>query len=255
MGHKNRTKKREVVNNLFDMCKCKSIHDKYYNEIKPNSKVDPQPFKPPFMPISSDLWEVLYLFPWDLQLSLQVVMYILRWTWGMKGDADKKGISKIGFTMAETNLANMLHVSKKRVAAALEELIKARILLVEKHNGPRNPDGSMMSNYYFFNKHWDTWDWGNSDIVSGSVDSTTPASSTVGSSTVEGTTADSVELGLTEYLPIRDGAMVGLLELVDSSELKRIAIDATNTVKSQGLSMERYEGILFSEAKKLKEGK
>lgn len=244
----NRTKKADITDNLFSLCNCKSISDRYLNEIKASSKVNDQPFKPPYMPLSSKLYEAIYLFQYKSLVTRPVLDFILRWTWGMGGISKKKNLgTKVGLTMAHKEIARRLHTSEKRVREACKELEDANIILVEKHVGIRKPDGSRLPNYYFFNKHYDTWKWVN-DYVGSSADD----SSADDSSAVDGST-DSVELGLTEYLPIRDGAKVGLLKMVSESQLEGIAIDATNTIKSQGLSMDRYEGILFSEAKKLKD--
>jgi hypothetical protein len=239
--------------NWIDISKCPDIYDKYFNDIKPQSKVDPQPDEPPWIQLDADLFMKFATFPYKTLTARMVLDFIIRATWGFQAKTDKLKLEKVCLTMSQSEIARQLKITTGRVLDALNELERANIILVYKHRQSKIP------NIYFINKYYDTWNYGNS-VMGNSVTGHGVTGHSVTDDTIEYDENDT-DLGNTKAFPIKDGTRSGLLKIVNEEELNEISISATANIMSKDIplskiaTVKRYEGMMFQEAKKIRDGK
>lgn len=256
--------KKIRTKDIINVDDCKVLADKYL-KAKDGSKINPQPDKSSQTRISNCVNDQLIHYPFKTLATFKLVEAVIRYTWGYRGIAEKEGYTKYGVAISEPELAEACNITEAQLLAAIKEAEKANILVVIHNKGKKIGPNSYLTNYYMFNKHYDRW----IGRYSGAADSSPTDSSptdrgamdrgTVDRGTVDSTPTDGdygefmgdAEMGVTKYLPIREGAKVELVGMIGDDKLNKIAKDATLLVLSIGGSQKMYEGLLFKEAHKI----
>jgi hypothetical protein len=141
--------------NIINVDDCKEMSEKYA-QLKELSYVNPQP-EDSQTRICNHILDKLLKFPFQYLYTYKFIIAIIRYTWGYGGLAEKQGITTCVLTISEPLLANALFLSKGQLLRATKDAERANVIIVKHHKGVRRSDGSYVSNYYLFNKHYDTW--------------------------------------------------------------------------------------------------
>lgn len=238
------------------------ISKEYLEDIKLRTKVDPQPEKPPFVRVSTKLYAKMSAYPYKSVLTRRVLDYIMLTTWGMAGKTIKRDMEKVCLVMSQEYMAEQLKCTKGILIKALKELIDAKIILVQNNKG-KTKDGKRYANYYFINKHYDTWIY-----PKGIVGNTIAGNTIVGNTIVGNTIAEhtiqydekDLSLGDTTAFPIDGSTMARFLEFSDKETINKLAIIATCIVRgmditgTENATKDRYYGIIFQELGKIRDG-
>jgi hypothetical protein len=141
--------------NIINVDDCKEMSEKYA-QLKELSYVNPQPEESQTR-ICNHILDKLLKFPFQYPYTYKFITAIIRYTWGYGGLAEKQGITTYALTISEPLLMKALSLSKGQLLRAIKDAESANAIIVKHHKGIRRNDGNYVSNYYFFNKHYDTW--------------------------------------------------------------------------------------------------
>jgi hypothetical protein len=176
---------------IINIDDCKALQDKYQS-LKVKSLIDPQPDASSQTRISNCVNDQLIRYPFKSLSTYKLVNAIIRYTWGYRGLAENQGYTKYAVSIGETKLMEICNISKNQLIASIKEAELANILIIKHHKGARTADGGYLTNYYMFNKHYDTWMNRYGEPVDSSiVDSSIVDSSIVDSSIVDSSIVDS----------------------------------------------------------------
>jgi hypothetical protein len=170
---------RDQFDNVRDISECEDIN-RQYELIKGERMVNPQ-LDSGFIQISNGVFDNLARYRLNGQ-ALSFIIYIIGSTWGYKEYAKNKEIKTPIFTMGQTEIARRLNMSKDQLLRAIEESVDANIILIKRCHGVKIKQGVYKSNYYMFNKNYDTWK--DNSIVGNSVTSNSIISNSITNTTI-----------------------------------------------------------------------
>jgi hypothetical protein len=140
--------------NVRNITECCDINEQY-SLIKETREIMPQK-ESGYTEISNEVMDNLVRYRFNSQ-ALSFIIYIIRSTWGYKEHAKKEGIETMIFTMGQVEIAKRLKISLRSLRDAIEKAVDANIILIKRFHGVKIKQGVYKTNYYMFNKNYDTW--------------------------------------------------------------------------------------------------